>query len=152
MFGCYFFFFFKQKTADKIRISDGSSDVCSSDLPSDGDSLCLREIRRARGLKRRPFFGPSVWSDRGRVRDSGRYSRRGRIEDAKRLSVRLYTRHCECARVVRRAVLCCRSRSEEHTCELQSLMRISYADFCMKKRHKYHTIRSTCRTNSPETQ
>src|SRR3546814_17899215 len=109
MFGCYFFFFFKQKTADKIRISDGSSDVCSSDLPSDGDSLCLREIRRARGLKRRPFFGPSVWSDRGRVRDSGRYSRRGRIEDAKRLSVGLYTRHCECARVVRRALLCCSS-------------------------------------------
>src|SRR3546814_10291266 len=25
---------------------------------------------------------------------------------------------------------CCRSRSEEHTSELQSLMRISYADFC----------------------
>src|SRR3546814_9376901 len=134
-----------------------------------------------------PFFGPSVWSDRGRVRDSGRYSRRGRIEDAKRLSVRLYTRHCECARVVRRAVLCCRSmqyravmhtvgivargdlaavqghflkfwgiaggakmtvsgtlarrlgvrwmqRSEEHTSELQSLMRISYAVFCLKKK------------------
>src|SRR3546814_8127804 len=56
-----------------------------------------------------PFFGPSVWSDRGRVRDSGRYSRRGRIEDAKRLSVRLYTRHCECARVVRLAVRFCRS-------------------------------------------
>src|SRR3546814_6454197 len=27
-----FFFFFKQKTADEMRISDGSSDVCSSDL------------------------------------------------------------------------------------------------------------------------
>src|SRR3546814_16404122 len=115
IFKC-FFFFFKQKTAYEMRISDWSSDVCSSDLclatgllPSDGDSLCLREIRRARGLKRRPFFGPSVWSDRGRVRDSGRYSRRGRIEDAKRMSVRLYTRHCECARVVRRSVLCCRS-------------------------------------------
>src|SRR3546814_9385833 len=27
-------------------------------------------------------------------------------------------------------------RSEEHTCELQSLMRLSYAVFCLKKKHK----------------
>src|SRR3546814_8518701 len=32
-------------------------------------------------------------------------------------------------------------RSEEHTSELQSLMRISYAVFCLKKKHKYiHTL------------
>src|SRR3546814_7517518 len=36
-------------------------------------------------------------------------------------------------------------RSEEHTSELQSLMRISYAVFCLKKKitipeHKYYTI------------
>src|SRR3546814_2868251 len=30
----------------------------------------------------------------------------------------------------------CRSRSEEHTSELQSLMRISYAVFCLKKKKK----------------
>src|SRR3546814_11071649 len=30
---CSFFFFFKQKTAYEMRISDWSSDVCSSDLP-----------------------------------------------------------------------------------------------------------------------
>src|SRR3546814_2050233 len=29
---CLFFFFFKQKTAYEMRISDWSSDVCSSDL------------------------------------------------------------------------------------------------------------------------
>src|SRR3546814_5252258 len=29
----YVFFFFKQKTAYEMRISDWSSDVCSSDLP-----------------------------------------------------------------------------------------------------------------------
>src|SRR3546814_8970383 len=34
MFGCLFFFF-KQKTAYEMRISDWSSDVCSSDLPQD---------------------------------------------------------------------------------------------------------------------
>src|SRR3546814_5184564 len=30
------------------------------------------------------------------------------------------------------------SRSEEHTSELQSLMRISYAVFCLKKKNKTH--------------
>src|SRR3546814_3006232 len=32
-----FFFFFKQKTAYEMRISDWSSDVCSSDLSGDAD-------------------------------------------------------------------------------------------------------------------
>src|SRR3546814_6712099 len=32
LFHCFFFFFFKQKTAYEMRISDWSSDVCSSDL------------------------------------------------------------------------------------------------------------------------
>src|SRR3546814_1334990 len=31
---------------------------------------------------------------------------------------------------------CTGSRSEEHTSELQSLMRISYAVFCLKKKNK----------------
>src|SRR3546814_3365767 len=35
-----------------------------------------------------------------------------------------------------------RSRSEEHTSELQSLMRISYAVFCLKKK-KHHLIQTT---------
>src|SRR3546814_1000999 len=30
------------------------------------------------------------------------------------------------------------NRSEEHTSELQSLMRISYADFCLKKKHTHY--------------
>src|SRR3546814_5269272 len=33
----------------------------------------------------------------------------------------------------------CRARSEEHTSELQSLMRISYAVFCLKKKKKTQT-------------
>src|SRR3546814_7316903 len=36
-------------------------------------------------------------------------------------------------------------RSEEHTSELQSLMRISYAVFCLKKK-KYATYEYTCKT------
>src|SRR3546814_2446176 len=34
-------------------------------------------------------------------------------------------------------------RSEEHTSELQSLMRISYAVFCLKKKNKTHIIKQT---------
>src|SRR3546814_8711888 len=36
-----------------------------------------------------------------------------------------------------------RQRSEEHTSELQSLMRISYAVFCLKKKHKKHEEKYT---------
>src|SRR3546814_6476371 len=35
------------------------------------------------------------------------------------------------------------SRSEEHTSELQSLMRISYAVFCLKKKKKIHNVTYT---------
>src|SRR3546814_9412946 len=35
------------------------------------------------------------------------------------------------------------ARSEEHTSELQSLMRISYAVFCLKKKKKNHTTPKT---------
>src|SRR3546814_4920965 len=41
----------------------------------------------------------------------------------------------------------CRQRSEEHTSELQSLMRISYAVFCLKKKNT-----KTHKTNSSQTQ
>src|SRR3546814_2050647 len=34
-------------------------------------------------------------------------------------------------------------RSEEHTSELQSLMRISYASFCLKKKKKHSSIHAT---------
>src|SRR3546814_9366112 len=37
----------------------------------------------------------------------------------------------------------CHARSEEHTSELQSLMRISYAVFCLKKKNIHHTSPNT---------
>src|SRR3546814_1005021 len=49
----------------------------------------------------------------------------------------------------RRAALLESRRSEEHTSELQSLMRISYAVFCLKKKKKIHT--QTEHHNIPET-
>src|SRR3546814_6251822 len=40
------------------------------------------------------------------------------------------------------------ARSEEHTSELQSLMRISYAVFCLKKKTRHHTQKTTrCNTS-----
>src|SRR3546814_3347198 len=41
-----------------------------------------------------------------------------------------------------------RQRSEEHTSELQSLMRISYAVFCLKKKKKEHNQRKKCSRTS----
>src|SRR3546814_2165510 len=38
---------------------------------------------------------------------------------------------------------CRPGRSEEHTSELQSLMRISYAVFCLKKKKKYYESNDT---------
>src|SRR3546814_16240282 len=46
MVTCLYFFFFKQKTAYEMRISDWSSDVCSSDLHDAGDEGILRQGSR----------------------------------------------------------------------------------------------------------
>src|SRR3546814_3106003 len=41
-------------------------------------------------------------------------------------------------------------RSEEHTSELQSLMRISYAVFCLKKKKKHRRRRDTTKANEQQ--
>src|SRR3546814_2556012 len=43
-------------------------------------------------------------------------------------------------------------RSEEHTSELQSLMRISYAVFCLKKKKKHHTTTNSTSNKLQTTQ
>src|SRR3546814_4697276 len=40
------------------------------------------------------------------------------------------------------------ARSEEHTSELQSLMRISYAVFCLKKKIRKHKAKNFCNNSS----
>src|SRR3546814_9734003 len=50
------------------------------------------------------------------------------------------------------AAMVAAGRSEEHTSELQSLMRISYAVFCLKKKthtSQYHTYNPKTHTTSP---
>src|SRR3546814_1099730 len=69
--GFVFFFFFKQKTAYEMRISDWSSDVCSSDLDFRG---ARRESRAlAAGEAREAGNRPLVVHD---VEDDGRSEER----------------------------------------------------------------------------
>src|SRR3546814_10220852 len=52
---CLEFFFFKQKTAYEMRISDWSSDVCSSDLRGGVERRCVGGGTRDRAERHRPF-------------------------------------------------------------------------------------------------
>src|SRR3546814_18381207 len=63
-----FFFFFKQKTAYEMRISDWSSDVCSSDLrgaPRGGDVPPPRGGRHTVELERRRYLAAAAAKGRG---------------------------------------------------------------------------------------
>src|SRR3546814_4759234 len=53
---CSFFFFFKQKTAYEMRISDWSSDVCSSDLCA---TLFCRRTAAINRFRNRSLWGPT---------------------------------------------------------------------------------------------
>src|SRR3546814_7625459 len=98
-----------------MRISDWSSDVCSSDLDDvddAGDGVGAIDRRGATGDDLDPV--DEIARDR-RQTDAVADRRIGHGAPSV-------------------------DRSEEHTSELQSLMRISYAVFCLKKKKK-HTSR-----------
>src|SRR3546814_4807454 len=97
-----------------MRISDWSSDVCSSDL---SQTRSGKRCDTASDRARRAGTGRASVSLRRHLTGWFRLQRLGAI----RLSPG------------RRAV-----RSEEHTSELQSLMRISYAVFCLKQKKTKH--------------
>src|SRR3546814_6555818 len=126
-----------------MRISDWSSDVCSSDLFTHDPYLLHKRGDRSSTAKRvwkKNPRGPLVvpWtgltdclfekihhclpSGRGTLGILGLDQRRGTVD-------RAFGGREEGRPIVRHA----RGRSEEHTSELQSLMRISYAGFCLKK-------------------
>src|SRR3546814_9673926 len=126
------FFFFKQKTAYEMRISDWSSDVCSSDLAGFFPTAALQHRCNFRDQRARRESQPgwdrttSVWLLRQFA--------------ARRLPSTICFWRCHEPEVSE--ILCCEIRrrrknllvrSEEHTSELQSLMRISYAVFCLKQ-------------------
>src|SRR3546814_2420282 len=59
-----YFFFFKQKTAYEMRISDWSSDVCSSDLrPRAGARAAMRRSALARSWREQPDDVPELGCD-----------------------------------------------------------------------------------------
>src|SRR3546814_4558113 len=140
-----------------MRMSDWSSDVCSSDLGGGGggeggieqgrfrrDGRAAPEHGRRAGVAeiavRRPREGGGRWrftlSSRGKA-DSGPRLRGGDgfLPDPIRHHVPAIGVH-QNRPVARRkgalvAIVARADRSEEHTSELQSIMRISYAVFCL---------------------
>src|SRR3546814_10631623 len=130
-----------------MRISDWSSDVCSSDLKPllVLVGMGLRQQREhRRGRARHPHVAMhqqvafrAVGARRLQVgaeaEDRRHVVRRGRDAAGRRLD--------DVVEMQRGAVMAAVTlegidlrRSEEHTSELQSLMRISYAVFCLKKK------------------
>src|SRR3546814_4459631 len=129
-----------------MRISDWSSDVCSSDLPqvvelaneirlanAAGGILATQgkisaDARPAATMQRIELLdGPTLWPEL-----------RGLIDPQQRAAIL-----ADAATKARQrtllswllALVAGIARSEEHTSELQSLMRISYAVFCFKKKN-----------------
>src|SRR3546814_8352551 len=106
------FFFFKQKTAYERRISDWSSDVCSSDLwrgdrrGAAGDAHGA--VGRTRGPARRAFRPPAADARRQRWQGAQGAIRRRRAEEALRLAPP--DRRSEERRVGKEFVSTCRSR------------------------------------------
>src|SRR3546814_2614112 len=113
-----------------MRISDWSSDVCSSDRIGTGDDRhqFLERDRRA-------AFKLAVDHRKRRVDHFAEVMRRNIGRHADRDAARAVDEQVREARREHRRLLAARIRSEEHTSELQSLMRISYAVFCLKKKN-----------------
>src|SRR3546814_5533799 len=103
-----------------MRISDWSSDVCSSDLALEHHASALILVHN------HPSGDPKP------SRDDIQMTRT--ILDAARLLGIAVRDHVIIGRSGHA------SRSEEHTSELQSLMRISYAVFCLKKKKIINSI------------
>src|SRR3546814_8391190 len=118
-----------------MRIRDWSSDVCSSDLHT---SLALSWRDRCRCARCRP--GSAMTWGQHRRRATAQTGISG-APSSYGLAVPSSAGFAARAKGGEMIVLCSwsnlRARSEEHTSELQSLMHISYAVFCLKKKkHK----------------
>src|SRR3546814_9959342 len=116
-----------------MRISDWSSDVCSSDLEAIGHHIAIgfaggeARVREVLLVRR---IGENLRLHHQRVAhaiDFLALAMARRVEEIARIHLQ--------ARLVRPEFEPA-PRSEEHTSELQSLMRISYAVFCLKKKKK----------------
>src|SRR3546814_9788435 len=133
-----------------MRISDWSSDVCSSDLSAALGRGCRAQAAAAEGAEadrvrqlppgitgaRRRLPGQRTRLEAARGGCDGHVPAHGarRVDRDVRAVGRGYTMPIEIERKFLVTNDAWRAaRSEEHTSELQSLMRISYAVFCFKK-------------------
>src|SRR3546814_2603640 len=118
-----------------MRISDWSSDVCSSDLAGpellrDAVVILAARVGVADQQRDRRAGGPSLVHTGQDLDGIGFVPRRSVPRAPGRATRKVVGEVARRDRDVRRAAI----RSEEHTSELQSLMRISYAVFCLKKK------------------
>src|SRR3546814_1779906 len=127
------FFFFKQKTAYEMRISDWSSDVCSSDLAGGiWARVRIEDVATPEAFARDPARVHEFYNARRRgllnpnVQPNAAHAALARLEREWPGPLLLVTQNIDDLH----------ARSEEHTSELQSLMRTSYAVFCLKKQNK----------------
>src|SRR3546814_1341718 len=109
-----------------MRISDWSSDVCSSDLRL-WKVRCRRAILATGAFERPIAFSGNDIPGVMLASAAQTYALRYGVLPGKRIVVAANNDSGYEAAF---------ARSEEHTSELQSLMRISYAVFCLKKKKK----------------
>src|SRR3546814_3345128 len=130
-----FFFFFKQKTAYEMRISDWSSDVCSSDLLYPGGQHQCEAI--VLYIEIASTAAREISDEAQRKSDA----EQGRVRPLPVRAIAGIKYFGFIHALQRRRPVDSENdrRSEEHTSELQSLMRISYAVFCLKKKRKTQT-------------
>src|SRR3546814_3696129 len=124
-----------------MRISDWSSDVCSSDLHDGADGAAVGQhmamIARQRGGVGR--HGDAAGGHDGKVGDQPfRPVLRHQHHAVAGLQAQVAQAARDLADLARD--LAPALRSEEHTSELQSLMRLSYAVFCLKKTKSYNEM------------
>src|SRR3546814_5041910 len=118
-----------------MRISDWSSDVCSSDLHHPVAALAVD-----RGEDRPPGGAGGLAVVAGAVFAPDPVG--PAVVGRRRVGHRVEERERGRGRVNRRGPGQESTRSEEHTSELQSLMRISYAVFCLNKKISTQTTNS----------
>src|SRR3546814_6497306 len=124
---CHFvYFIYKQKTAYDMRISEWSSDVCSSDLLALSNFFREEKILQLREIALKQVASQVLRKIDLEIPSAVRFR--------KEVFLACISANDASAKKILRKTARLSTRSEEHTPELQSLMRLSYAVFCLKKK------------------
>src|SRR3546814_9005718 len=112
-----------------MRISDWSSDVCSSDLAATEADIVITMLPNDAIVN-------AIYQGSGGLIE--RLAHRPLLIDSSTIAPETARTLSSAAKAKGYAMLDAPVRSEEHTSELQSLMRISSAVFCLKKKKQKH--------------